>query len=92
MAVFNINSLHLTKLELGLSEIKILLFFKTLFDFISLTEVTPTGEPFGDEVIRHYNNNPNKEILVHNHFNISVAEMKRSFLNSERKLTVKYAE
>lgn len=92
VAEFNINALHLTKLELGLSEIKILLFFKTLFDFISLTEVTPTGEPFGDEVIRHYNNNPNKEILVHNHFNISVAEMKRSFLHSERKLTVKYAE
>ena len=92
VAVFNINALHLTKFELGLSEIKIMLFFKTLFDFISLTEVTPTGEPFGEEVIRYYNGNPNKDILLHNHFNISVAEMKQSFLYSERKLTVKYAE
>lgn len=92
VAVFNINALHLTKLELGLSEIKIMLFFKTLFDFISLTEVTPTGEPFGEEVIRYYNGNPNKDILLHNHFNISVAEMKQSFLHSERKLTVKYVQ
>lgn len=92
VAEFNINALHLTKFELGLSDFRVKKFFKTLFDFISLTEITPTGESFGDEVIRMYNDNPNKEILVHNHFNISVAEMKKSFINTERKLTVKYTQ
>lgn len=92
VAVFNINALHLTKFELGLSDFKIKDFFRTLFYFISLTEVTPIGDTFGDEIIRMYNDNPNKKILLHNHFNISVAEMKRSFLYSERKLTVKYAQ
>lgn len=92
VAEFNINALHLTKFELGLKDFKVKKFFKTLFDFISLTEVTPNGRGFKDEVIRMYNDNPNKEILVHDHFNISVAEMKKSFINTERKLTVEYAQ
>ena len=92
VAEFNINAPHLTKFELGLSDFKVMKFFRTLFDFISLTEVTPAGKLFRGDVISFYNDNPNKEILLHNHFNISVAEMKQSFLYSERKLTVKYAE
>ena len=92
VAEFNINAPHLTKFELGLSDFKVMKFFRTLFDFISLTEVTPAGKLFRGDVISFYNDNPNKEILIHNHFNISVAEMKQSFLYSERKLTVKYAE
>lgn len=92
VAEFNINAPHLTKFELGLSDFKVMKFFRTLFDFISLTEVTPTGKLFRGDVISFYNDNPNKEILIHNHFNISVAEMKQSFLYSERKLTVKYVQ
>lgn len=92
VAEFNINAPHLTKFELGLSDFKVMKFFRTLFDFISLTEVTPTGKPFIGDVISFYNDNPNKDILLHNHFNISVAEMKQSFLHSERKLTVKYVQ
>jgi hypothetical protein len=92
VAEFNINAPHLTKFELGLSDFKVMKFFRTLFDFISLTEVTPTGKLFRSDVISFYNDNPNKDILLHNHFNISVAEMKSSFLHSERKLTVKYVQ
>ena len=92
VAEFNINALHLTKFELGLRDFKVMKFFRTLFDFISLTEVTPTGKPFRSDVISFYNDNPNKEILLHNHFNISVAKRKSSFLYSERRLTVNYAQ
>ena len=92
VAEFNINAPHLTKFELGLSDFKVMKFFRTLFDFISLTEVTPTGKPFRSDVISFYNDNPNKEILLHNHFNISVAKRKSSFLYSERRLTVNYAQ
>ena len=92
VAEFNINAPHLIKFELGLSDFKVMKFFRTLFDFISLTEVTPAGKLFRGDVISFYNDNPNKDILIHNHFNISVAEMKQSFINSERKLTVKYVQ
>ena len=88
---FNINFLRSTQFELGLDGVETQDFLKKLFSLISLTDATPTGEPWGDEVIDFYNENPSKNILLHNHFNVSVSKPNRTSLYAKRKLKVKYA-
>ena len=89
---FNINSLPSTQLELGLEGVEVRVFLKTLFNLISLTDVSPTGEFWSEDIVRRYNNNPSKNILILARFNISVSKPKYHSLYSERKLKVKYAK
>ena len=88
---FNINFLRSTQFELGLDGLETQDFLKKLFTLISLTDATPTGEPWGDEVIDFYNRNPSKNILLYNNFNVSVSKPNRTSLYAKRKLKVKYA-
>ena len=90
VADFNINFLPSTQFELGLDGDEVRDFLRSLFNLISLTETTPTGEPWSEDVVRLYNENPSKNILVYNHFNISVSKAKRHPWYSKRKLKVKY--
>ena len=88
----NINSLPSMQLELGLEGVEVRVFLKTLFNLISLTDVSPTGEFWSEEMVRRYNNNPSKNILILDRFNISVSKAKSHSLYSKRKLKVKYAK
>ena len=88
----NINSLPSTQLELGLEGVEVSVFLKTLFNLISLTDATPTGELWSEDVVRLYNENPSKNILLYNHFNISVSKAQGHSLYSKRKLKVKYVK
>ena len=92
VADFNINFLPTTQFELGLDGEEVRDFLKNLFNLISLTETTPTGEIWSDDTVRHYNDNPSKNILMYNHFNISVSKAKRNPWYSRRKLKVKYVK
>lgn len=92
VADFNINFLPTTQFELGLDGEEVRDFLKNLFNLISLTETTPTGELWGENMVRLYNENPSKNILLHNHFNISVSKAKRHQWYSRRKLKVKYVK
>ena len=92
VADFNINFLPSTQFELGLDGDEVRDFLRSLFNLISLTETTPTGEPWSEDVVRLYNENPSKNILVYNHFNISVSKAKRHPWYSKRKLKVKYVK
>lgn len=89
---FNINSLPSTQLELGLEGVEVRVFLKTLFNLISLTDVSPTGEFWSEDMVRRYNDNPSKNILIFARFNISVSKPKSHYLYSNRKLKVKYAK
>jgi hypothetical protein len=89
---FNINSLPSTQLELGLEGVEVRVFLKTLFNLISLTDVSPTGEFWSEDIVKRYNNNPSKNILILDRFNISVSKPKSHYLYSNRKLKVKYAK
>lgn len=89
---FNINSLPSTQLELGLEGVEVRVFLKTLFNLISLTDVSPTGEFWSEDIVKRYNNNPSKNILILARFNISVSKPKSHYLYSNRKLKVKYAK
>lgn len=89
---FNINFLPSTQFELGLDGSEVQDFLKQLFSLISLTNITPTGETWSDEVIDFYNKNPSKNILLYNHFNVSVSKPNRTSLYAKRKLKVKYAK
>jgi hypothetical protein len=89
---FNINSLPTTQLELGLEGVEVRVFLKTLFNLISLTDVSPTGEFWSEDMVRRYNDNPSKNILILARFNISVSKPKSHYLYSNRKLKVKYAK
>ena len=89
---FNINSLPSTQLELGLEGVEVRVFLKTLFNLISLTDVSPTGEFWSEDMVRRYNDNPSKNILIFARFNISVSKPKSHYLYSTRKLKVKYAK
>ena len=88
----NINSLPSIQLELGLEGVEVRVFLKTLFNLISLTDVSPTGEFLSEDMVRRYNNNPSKNILILDRFNISVSKAKSHSLYSKRKLKVKYAK
>ena len=92
VANFNINFLPTTQFELGLDGEEVRDFLKNLFNLISLTETTPTGELWSQNMVRLYNENPSKNILLHNHFNISVSKAKRNQWYSRRKLKVKYVK
>lgn len=92
VADFNINFLPTTQFELGLDGEEVRDFLKNLFNLISLTETTPTGELWSENMVRLYNENPSKNILLHNHFNISVSKAKRNPWYSRRKLKVKYVK
>lgn len=93
IANFNINFLPATQFELGLNGDETRYFLRNLFYLISLTEITPTGEIWDDEnTVRHYNDNPSKNILMYNHFNISVSKSKSHYWYSDRKLKVKYVK
>lgn len=92
VADFNINFLPTTQFELGLDGEEVRDFLKNLFNLISLTETTPTGELWGENMVRLYNENPSKNILLHNHFNISVSKAKHHQWYSRRKLKVKYVK
>ena len=89
---FNVNFLPTTQIELGLDGVDVRDFLKNLFNLISLTETTPTGEHFGEDVVRFYTDNPSKNILLHNHFNVSVSKPQRQSLYVQRKLKVKYVK
>lgn len=89
---FNINSLPSTQLELGLEGVEVRVFLKTLFNLISLTDVSLTGEFWTEDMVRRYNDNPSKNILILDRFNISVSKAKSHSLYSKRKLKVKYAK
>lgn len=89
---FNINSLPSIQLELGLEGVEVRVFLKTLFNLISLTDVSPIGEFWSEDMVRRYNDNPSKNILILDRFNISVSKPKSHYLYSNRKLKVKYAK
>ena len=100
VADFNINFLPTTQFELGLDGEEVRDFLKNLFHFISLTDVSPnltdttapTGNLWIEDIVRRYNNNPSKNILIFDHFNISVSKAKRNPWYSRRKLKVKYVK
>ena len=88
----NINSLPSIQFELGLEGVEVRVFLKTLFNLISLTDVSLTGEFWTEDMVRRYNDNPSKNILILDRFNISVSKAKSHSLYSKRKLKVKYAK
>lgn len=92
VANFNINFLPSTQFELGLDGDEVRYFLRSLFNLISLTETTPTGELWSEDAVRLYNENPSKNILLYHHFNISVSKAKRHYWYSDRKLKVKYVK
>lgn len=88
---FNINSLPSTQFELGLEGVEVRVFLETLFNLISLTDVSPTGEFWTEDMVQRYHNNPSKNILLYDRFNISVSKAKHHSLYAKRKMKVKYA-
>ena len=92
VADFNINFLPTTQFELGLDGFDVRDFLQNLFNLISLTEITPTGDHFSENVVQFYTSNPSKNILLHNHFNVSVSRPQRQYLYAQRKLKVKYVK
>ena len=51
-------------MELGLEGAEVRVLLKTLFNLISLTDVSPTGEFWSEDIVKRYNDNPSKNILI----------------------------